>query len=78
MVGIMQLFFPCVSQECVSSLFVMLKSFWMEFLEHKTELVCFLVLTEGTEVVVNSIEDVDWEAKYERTCDFIDGVESWD
>ena len=41
----------------MSSLFEMLESFWMEFLEHKTELVCFLSLTEGTEVIVDSIND---------------------
>ena len=41
----------------MSSLFVMFKSFWMEFLEHKTELVCFLSITEETEVIVNSIYD---------------------
>ena len=41
----------------MSSLFVMLKLFWMEFWEHKTELVRFLSLPEGTEVIVNSIYD---------------------
>ena len=56
----------------------MLKSFWMEFLEHKTELVWFLSLTEGTEVIVNSIDDDVWEAKYERTGALIDGFDSWD
>ena len=49
-------FFPCVSQDCMSSLFVMLKSFWMEFLEDKIELI-FLSITEGTEVIVNSMDD---------------------
>ena len=49
----------------------------MEFLEHKTWLVCFLSLTEGTEVIVNSIDDYVWEAKYKITGALIDGVESW-
>ena len=42
----------------------------------KNGTVCFLSLTEGTEVVVNSIEDDVWEAKYEITGSFNDGVES--
>ena len=50
----------------------------MEFLEPKTELFLFLYLTEGTEVVVNYIEDGVWEAKYEQTGAFNDRVESWD
>ena len=62
----------------MSSLFVMLKSFWMEFSERKTELSCFLSLTEGTEVVVNSIENDVWEAKYEITGALNDRVEIWD
>ena len=56
----------------------MLTSLWMEFLEHKTELVCFLSVTEGTEVVVNSIDDDVWEAGYEVTGSLIYRVESWD
>ena len=50
----------------------------MEFLEHKTELVCYLYLTEGTEVIFNSIDDDVWAAKYERTGALIYEVESWD
>ena len=61
----------------MSSLFVMLKSFWMEFLEAKTEFFFFLSLTEGIEVVVNSIEDGVWEAKDEITGALNDKVESW-
>ena len=45
----------------------------MEFSEHKTELVCFLSLTEGIEVVVNLIEDDVSEAKDEITGALNDG-----
>ena len=48
----------------------------MESLEHKTELVCFFSLTEVTGVVVNLMGDDGWEANYEITGAFIDGVES--
>ena len=61
----------------MSSLFVMLKSLWMEFSEHKTELVCFLSLIQGTKVIVNSVNDDVREAKYKITGALIDGVESW-
>ena len=54
----------------------MLTSFCMEFLEHKPELV-FLSLTEGTEVIVNSMDDGVLEAKDKRTGALIDGFESW-
>ena len=37
----------------------------------------FLSLTEGTEVIVNSIDDDVWEAKYKRTGALIDGLGSW-
>ena len=60
------------------SLFLMLTLFWMVFWEHKTELFCFLSLTEETCVVLNSIADDDWEAEDEQTCAFNDGVDSWD
>ena len=50
----------------------------MGFLEHKMELVCFLSLTENTEVIVNSIENVVWADKDERAGALIDGAESWD
>ena len=60
-------FFLAVSQGCISSLFVMLTSLWMEFLEHKTELLCFFSPTEGTDVVVNSIDDDVGKAEDERT-----------
>ena len=62
----------------MSSLFVMLESFWMEFLEHKMELFCFLSPTEGTEVVVDFKEYDIWEVKDERTSAFNDIFESWE
>ena len=34
--------------------------------------------SEGTEVIVNSIDDDVWEAKDKRRGALIDGVESWD
>ena len=40
----------------MSPLFVIIKSFWMEFAEHKTSSV-FLSIKEDTEVIVNSIDD---------------------
>ena len=51
----------------MSSLFVILKSLWMEFWEHKTKLFFFLSLIEGTDVVVNLIYDDIWEAEDELT-----------
>ena len=50
----------------------------MEFLEHKTELVYFFSITEGTKVIVNSMDDYIWEAEDERTGSLIEIVESWD
>ena len=50
----------------------------MDFSEHKTQLVCLLYITEGTEVIVDSIYGDFWEAKDEITGALIDGVESWD
>ena len=61
----------------MSSLFVMLKSFWMEFLEQITKLI-FLSLTEGTEVLVNLIEEDIWEAKDKQTGALNYEVKSWD
>ena len=49
----------------------------MEFWEQKTELVCFLSLTEGTEVIVNSTDDDILAAKDKIKGAFIDGVEIW-
>ena len=59
-------------------LFVILTSFWMKFWEHKTELFFFSSLTEGTEVVVNTIYDYDWEAEDEQTGALNEKVERWD
>ena len=41
-------------------------------------IVFFLSITEGTEVIVNSIYNDVLESKYEITGAFIDGVDSWD
>ena len=41
-------------------------------------IVLLLSLTEGTEVVVNSIEDDVWESKDERPGILNDEVESWE
>ena len=60
----MEFYMDFFSHDCMLSLFVIFKSFWMEFLEHKTELVCFLSITEETEVIVNSIDSDVLEAEY--------------
>ena len=39
----------------------------MEFWDNKTELVCFMSITEETEVIVNAVDDDFWEAEYEKT-----------
>ena len=44
----------------------------MKFLEHKTELVCFLYIIEEAEVIVNSIYDDVEEDEDEITGAFID------
>ena len=62
----------------MSSLFVMVASFWMVFWEYKTEMFLFLSLIEGTDVFVNSIPDDVWGPKYELTGALSDEVESWD
>ena len=46
----------------------------MEFLEHKTELVCFLSITDETKVIYNPMDDDVWEDKDERTGAFIGRV----
>ena len=74
----LQFCFFYVSQDCMSSLFVILKSFLMEFLEPKTELFWFLSQTEGTEVFVNQMGDGVREAKYELTGAFNDKVDILD
>ena len=50
----------------------------MVFWEYKIELFWFLYLTEGTDVVVNSISDDVWESEDELTGALSDKVESWD
>ena len=50
----------------------------MEFLEHNTELVCFLSITEEIEAIVNPIDDDVEEAEDEKAGALIDGAESWD
>ena len=50
----------------------------MEFWEHKTELFWFLSLTEGIEVVGDSINDYVWEAQDDQTGALNDEVESSD
>ena len=50
----------------------------MEFLEPRTELFYFLSLTEGTGVVINSIEDDVWEDIDEWTGALNDEFEIWD
>ena len=35
-------------------------------------------LTEGTEIVVDSLDDDVWEAEYEQTGALNDKFESWD
>ena len=62
----------------MSSLFVMLASFWMVFWEYKIELFLFLFTTEGTDVVVNSIADYIWGYEDELTGALRDKVESQD
>ena len=61
----------------MSSLFVMLASFWMVFWEYKTELFLFFSLTEGTDVFVNLIADDVWGYEDELTGALNDEVESW-
>ena len=48
----------------------------MVFWEHKTEFVCFLSITEDTEVLVNSIDDDFWDAEDKIIGFLIDVVES--
>ena len=44
----------------------------------KNIIFCFFSLTEGTYVVVNSIDDDVWEAEDERASAFNCRVENWD
>ena len=56
----------------------MVASFWMVFWEYRTELFWCLSVTEGTDVVVNSIADDVWGSEDELTGVLSDKVESWD
>ena len=62
----------------MSSLFVTIELFWIVFWEYKTELFCFLSVTEGKGVVVNYIADDVWVSEDELTGDLSEKVESWD
>ena len=42
------------------------------------ELVCFLLITKETEVIVNAVDGDVLEVEYERTVSLIDGFEIWD
>ena len=50
----------------------------MVFWEHKTELVCFLSITEEKKVLVNAVDDDVWEDEDYITGSCIDVVEIWD
>ena len=71
------IFIFVVSQDCMLSLFVMVASFWIVFWGYKTWLFWFLSVTEGTDVVVNSIADDIWVSEDELTGALSDEVESW-
>ena len=68
----------CVSQDCMSPLFVMVASFWVVFWEHKPEFFSCLSVIEGTDAVVNLIAENVWGSEYELTGALIYKVESWD
>ena len=73
-----KILFLRVSQDCMSSLFVMVALFWMLFWEHKIELFWYLSVIEGTDFVVNLIAEDVWYYEDELTGDLIDEVEGWD
>ena len=60
------------------SLFLMLTSFWMLFLEYITWLFWFLSVTEGIDVVVHSIAGDVWGYEDELTGALSDEVDSLD
>ena len=62
----------------MSSLFVMIASFWMVSWEYKTELFLFLSVIEGTDFVVNLVDDDVWGSGDELTGVLSEKVESWD
>ena len=62
----------------MSSLFVIVASFWMLFWEHKIELFWCLSVIEGTDVVVNLIAEDVLDYEYELTGALSEKVEIWD
>ena len=60
----------------MSSLFVMLTSFWMVLWENKKYLFLFFSQTEGTGVVVTLIADDVWKSEYELKVALSDKIES--
>ena len=61
----------------MSSLLVMVASFWMVFWEYKIDLFIFLSVTEGTVVVVNLVANYIWGSEDELTGALHEEVESW-
>ena len=70
-------FSPGVSQDCMSSLFVVFRLFWMVFWENKTESVFYLSIIEETQVIVNLIEVGVWGAEDEKPGSLAGVCESW-
>ena len=68
----------CVSQDCMSSLFVMVASLWVVFWEHNTDFFDVFSVIEGTDIVANLIAENIWGSEYEITVALIDSVKSWD
>ena len=56
----------------------MIVSFFVVCWEYKAELFLFLSLTEGTDVVVNSMADYVWGCEDELTGALRDKVDIWD
>ena len=77
-VGMLQFFFLLSHKNVCCHYFWFLNHSGLEFLEHKTGFFCFLSLTEGTEVVVHSIEDDFWEGKDELKFALNEKVGKWD
>ena len=67
----------CVSQYCMSSLFVMVASFWMMFWEHKAWSFWCLSVIEGKDVVFSLMAEDVWYYEYKLTGALIEKVESW-
>ena len=54
----------------------MVASFWIVFWEYKTKLFLLFSLTEGTDVVVNSVADNDWGSEDKLTGSLSEKVKS--